>query len=188
MPVHTGDQPNTAAAIRFVQQNWGVQSFGFATSGHVANSCHYRGLALDAMTSNLVTGTAIAQWFIANPGAYGTTQVIWQRKIWTQGQGWHPYTGINPHTNHVHISLAPCGGNGAATGTTPISLPGGSLLPEPIPTITGIFRESSKIFGLLSNTQFWFRVLEVAIGAVLIFVGLTTFLRPAVKPIVEAVT
>ena len=32
--------------------------------------------------------------------------VIWNRKIWNAGaQTWKPYTGADPHTSHVHISL-----------------------------------------------------------------------------------
>lgn len=32
-----------------------------------------------------------------------TKYVIWNRRIWTGT--WKPYTGANPHTSHVHISI-----------------------------------------------------------------------------------
>lgn len=32
-----------------------------------------------------------------------TKYVIWNRRIWTGS--WKPYTGTNPHTSHVHISI-----------------------------------------------------------------------------------
>lgn len=33
--------------------------------------------------------------------------VIWNRRIWTPAKGtqWRPYTGINPHDKHMHISV-----------------------------------------------------------------------------------
>ena len=32
--------------------------------------------------------------------------VIYNRRIYTHSRGWYRYTGSNPHTNHVHISIA----------------------------------------------------------------------------------
>jgi len=31
--------------------------------------------------------------------------IIWNRQIWEKGTGWKPYTGPNPHTKHVHVSV-----------------------------------------------------------------------------------
>lgn len=31
--------------------------------------------------------------------------VIWNRRIWTHAKGWQPYSGSNPHTGHVHVSI-----------------------------------------------------------------------------------
>lgn len=34
--------------------------------------------------------------------------VIWDRRIWSkarEAEGWRPYSGANPHTKHVHISI-----------------------------------------------------------------------------------
>src|SRR4029453_1637284 len=136
MPVVPGDKPNTAAAIRFVEQNWGVQCFGYATAGHIANSDHYRGLALDCMTGDS-RGDAIAAWFIGNPNAFGTKYVIWQRRIWMANSGWRAYSGTNPHTNHVHISLNSTSGASFISGSTL-----GGILPiglsNPLEGITGV--------------------------------------------------
>jgi hypothetical protein len=59
-----------------------------------------------------------ARWLFA-PDAYGNTYaqarrlgvmyVIWNHKIWSAyaaGSGWRPYTGADPHTGHMHISLS----------------------------------------------------------------------------------
>ncbi|HEY4536445.1 MAG TPA: peptidoglycan-binding domain-containing protein [Enteractinococcus sp.] len=32
--------------------------------------------------------------------------VIYNRRIYTHARGWYAYTGSNPHTNHVHVSIA----------------------------------------------------------------------------------
>lgn len=37
-----------------------------------------------------------------------TAYVIWDRRIWSrarEAEGWRPYSGSNPHTHHVHISV-----------------------------------------------------------------------------------
>lgn len=31
--------------------------------------------------------------------------VIWNRQIWTPSVGWRSYTGQNPHTSHLHLSV-----------------------------------------------------------------------------------
>lgn len=39
---------------------------------------------------------------------FGIMYMIWNRRIWSANQadqGWKPYTGPNPHTNHVHFSF-----------------------------------------------------------------------------------
>ena len=39
----------------------------------------------------------------------GSMYVIWNHKIWgayAAGAGWRPYTGADPHTGHMHISLS----------------------------------------------------------------------------------
>ncbi|MCW2726943.1 MAG: hypothetical protein JWN35_3864 [Frankiales bacterium] len=39
----------------------------------------------------------------------GVMYVIWNKKIWgayDAGAGWRPYTGSDPHTGHMHISLS----------------------------------------------------------------------------------
>lgn len=33
--------------------------------------------------------------------------LIWNRRIYTPGIGWKPYTGPNPHTKHLHLSVHP---------------------------------------------------------------------------------
>ncbi|MDX6273939.1 MAG: hypothetical protein QOJ92_1149 [Frankiales bacterium] len=45
----------------------------------------------------------------ANARRLGVMYVIWNRQIWSAynaSAGWRPYTGADPHTSHVHISLS----------------------------------------------------------------------------------
>ena len=45
----------------------------------------------------------------------GVMYVIWNHQIWgaySANDGWRPYDGDNPHTNHVHISLSWAGARG----------------------------------------------------------------------------
>ncbi|HEV2772833.1 MAG TPA: hypothetical protein VGV57_08415 [Thermoleophilaceae bacterium] len=38
----------------------------------------------------------------------GIEEVIWNRRIWTarrHAEGWRPYGGVNPHTDHLHIGM-----------------------------------------------------------------------------------
>lgn len=34
-----------------------------------------------------------------------TGLLIYNHRYWTRGHGWRPYSGINPHTGHFHISV-----------------------------------------------------------------------------------
>lgn len=39
----------------------------------------------------------------------GIQEVIFNRRIWTSEGGERVYSGVNPHTDHVHIGLNRCG-------------------------------------------------------------------------------
>lgn len=44
---------------------------------------------------------------------FGVMYLIWDRRIWSAAraeEGWRPYRGPHPHTDHVHISLSRAGG------------------------------------------------------------------------------
>jgi hypothetical protein len=104
-----GVKANVLSAMQYIASTWGLAVNGMGP-GSVPNSDHPKGLALDAMTTNLSTGTAIANYFIMNATARRVKYIIWQRRIWfPDGRGWQPYSGPNPHTNHVHISFYPPG-------------------------------------------------------------------------------
>lgn len=109
---------NTADAVAFVRQQWGVRDIG-TVGGRPGPSDHPYGKALDAMVdANTTLGTEIARWFVQNPQAFGTKYVIWYEQI-NSGSGWRPYRhyldpeGLNDtlsHRDHPHISFLADGG------------------------------------------------------------------------------
>lgn len=101
--VSGGLQPHVAAVKDKLGAMFGIKNIGgYATSGHIKNSDHYTGKALDFMTYN---GQGLADYTVANAGSLGVKYVIWNRQIWQPGSGWTKYTGTSPHTDHVHVSF-----------------------------------------------------------------------------------
>lgn len=121
---------NTAAAVQYVKQRWGLKSIG--TLGSRPNkSDHPMGKALDNMIPNykspqgIAQGNDIAKFFIENPNMFGTKYVIWRDRIAeNNGRGWQKYThplGANnsdtlQHRDHVHASLLHKGGLAGKNG------------------------------------------------------------------------
>lgn len=85
---------------------------GYRATGSVANSDHPKGLAIDVMCG-IEEGNKYAEWFVANGARLGVTYVIHNRRIYDlgNGKGWQPYSGPSPHTDHVHVSFSPGGGD-----------------------------------------------------------------------------
>jgi hypothetical protein len=68
-------------------------------------SDHPLGKALDVMTKDNVRAQQIIAVFRTRPGA---KYWIWNRQIASAALDWkiRPYTGPNPHTDHVHLSFS----------------------------------------------------------------------------------
>lgn len=47
----------------------------------------------------------LADYLVDNASKYHIANVIYNRKIWNQPNGWYHYSGQNPHTNHVHVDF-----------------------------------------------------------------------------------
>lgn len=106
-------QPHVRAAAKEISEKFGITNIGgFATSGHIPDSDHYKGLAIDVMTT--IKGKEISDWVIANAARLGVKYIIWNRHIWQNGK-WTNYTGTSPHTDHVHISFNATPGTGGTT-------------------------------------------------------------------------
>jgi uncharacterized protein YcbK (DUF882 family) len=77
-------------------------------------SVHSEGRALDLYANaNDPAQKAIADryiaWLMANAVELQVQYIIWNRKSWSwqrRKQGWRPYKGQSPHTDHVHAELS----------------------------------------------------------------------------------
>ena len=77
-------------------------------------SIHGTGRALDIMIptingrANNTVGDPIANWLVLNASAIGIQYLIWNRVRWSGGRRrrkFAPYTGPNPHRDHIHVEL-----------------------------------------------------------------------------------
>src|SRR5699024_4028115 len=53
-------------------------------------------------------GTALANAIVAMSKELGVQCVIWNRRIWSSAyphSGWRKYSGVDPHTGHLHVEL-----------------------------------------------------------------------------------
>lgn len=79
--------------------------------GGSQTSIHGLGRAIDIMVSaetaaGLQTGDEIRNFMINNSTALGVQRVIWNEHTWSADQdGWRPYTGESPHTDHLHVEI-----------------------------------------------------------------------------------
>jgi len=118
--------PVAAAARAFVMRTFGLTNIGGYSYRNIAGtntlSDHALGKAIDVMIPNyrsaasIARGNAVANWFVNNPGAFGTKYVIWRDRI-NSGRGWQPYGHPGggggdtlQHRDHVHVSVYDKGG------------------------------------------------------------------------------
>lgn len=85
-------------------------------------SAHAEGRALDIglLVSNpdeKVIGDQLFDAFIETGPTIGLDHVIWNRQIWSQSRGGpRPYTGVSPHTDHVHVAFTRDGSQATSFG------------------------------------------------------------------------
>lgn len=111
------DKPGASAVGALLASTYGVGTYGLSRRCDGATSEHYDGRAVDWMLdardpARRAVGDAAVAWLSRDGGAaarrLGVQYVIWNTKVWrayAPERGWMPYTGANPHTDHVHISL-----------------------------------------------------------------------------------
>lgn len=72
-------------------------------------SIHGVGRAVDAMVPDGSRyGDAVADWLVEHAAEIGVQYVIWDHVAWNGSRAtdkFRPYTGPNPHTDHVHVEL-----------------------------------------------------------------------------------
>jgi hypothetical protein len=108
--------PAMRAAYKFASETLGIRTiYGYSNrniAGTSTKSDHAYGKALDLMGAK----QNVADYFATGPGhrRFNIENTIYNRRI-HNARGWHAYTGVNPHTDHVHIDTFDRGGlaNGA---------------------------------------------------------------------------
>jgi hypothetical protein len=112
-------------------KNLVLKTYPCTHSGGIVRGCsvggkseHKEGRAWDWMVNYPhPAATKLLAWLLAtdkhgnkyaNARRLGIMYMIWNRKIWgayNASAGWRPYTGSNPHTDHVHFSFSWKGAN-----------------------------------------------------------------------------
>ena len=115
-------KPGVASFRRIV-----MKAFPTTGAGYFTRACsvggqseHKDGRAWDWMVSASRAGdrrkvNKLFDWLLQRDGRgekyararrIGIMYMIWNRRIWFPWQGWGPYSGSSPHTDHVHFSFS----------------------------------------------------------------------------------
>jgi len=123
--------PALKVLLRQVNETWPKRTKasdgGLPSAEHLkqnAKSDHNTGLAYD-FTHDPENGPDLDVLAEALLGDPRTTYVIWRERIANrdkQGGAWRPYSGANPHTRHLHLSIR----ESARDDARPWKLPGGA--------------------------------------------------------------
>jgi hypothetical protein len=115
-------QPGTVALSGIILRAFpGSSSAGIyncrPVRGGTTLSLHGEGRAADVKPTDRTQGDRLAAWAVANSARYSIQEVIWYRQRWSSStDAWHAYHGVNPHTDHVHISQNWGGAQGSISG------------------------------------------------------------------------
>ena len=109
-------QPAPLALWRLVSANFPqARNLGIFNARNIAGtnrpSLHAEGRALDiglrvSDGTEEMIGDELFRAFVDLGSSIGLEEVIWDRQIWSSRRSVvHPYTGANPHTDHVHVGF-----------------------------------------------------------------------------------
>lgn len=134
-------KPGVVAFKDMLVAEYGNRIWGIGRDcGVGGTSEHKEGRALDyAFNYNNSTqraqATDVINWLLAtdrwgnrhaNARRLGVMYIIWNRQIWGSyniSDGWEPYNGENPHTDHIHFSFSWAGARKRTTWWTSGSTP-----------------------------------------------------------------
>ena len=109
-PVPTPGIPAVDQFVGYLKDRWDGrwENWGICVCKHIAGtwnwSDHAYCAAIDVHGSaDLMAG--VAAFAASNAEKLHITYVIYNRRIWTRAEGWHYYSGSDPHTDHVHVSF-----------------------------------------------------------------------------------
>lgn len=113
LPCSGGAQPGAVALLEVIlRRHPRARSLGIYNCRPVRNgsspSIHGNGRADDIDPGNDYDpeGDQIAAALVSAAPQLGVQRIIWNRRIWDQRRGWHPYTGpAGDHADHIHVEL-----------------------------------------------------------------------------------
>lgn len=111
------DSPGTSAIDKvrwYLFTNFNLESWGLCVCKKIAGSTSYSQHAYCNAEDYHGTATEMSSaslWLARNAAKdiqnFPAAEIIYNRKIWTPPEAWHYYGGINPHTDHIHVSGFP---------------------------------------------------------------------------------
>lgn len=207
----SGCQPGTLALRAAARSAYGVSDMGCYNPRNVRGgsswSYHAGGRATD-LGGTRAAMDACAEGLYARRLQLGIEELIYRRRIWTlarDAEGWRPYSGENPHEDHVHAgqSLAAARGLTAAQAATIIGGPPpsaggpglgfGGVGVGDIPIIGGAVDGLGTLVSLaealrhLADPNFWKRVGLGALGVAVAVVGLILIYKDVAVGLVKDV-
>ncbi|GAB3113928.1 hypothetical protein GCM10027055_19170 [Janibacter alkaliphilus] len=116
-------KPGVTAFARLMANHYSEYSYGISRACNYGLTEHSEGRALDWMLNaydshEREVADSVLAWLMApdsqgRPAAmarrFGIMYIIWNRKIWStynMSAGWRPYSGVSPHTDHIHFSFS----------------------------------------------------------------------------------
>ncbi len=108
-------QPLPTALAQYLKANFlQISATGIYNDRNVAGtnkkSAHAEGRALDIHLNvhhpdEKLIADRLYRIFIEAAYETGVDNVIWNRTIWSRSRREHPYHGVNPHTDHIHVEF-----------------------------------------------------------------------------------
>lgn len=114
----TGPQPGARALMSWflgAYSGRGGKNLGIfncrSVRGASTTSLHGEGRAVDFGINphGAAYGDQLAELLRSRSAELGIQCIIWKRRIWSGSQphaGWRPYSGVNPHLDHLHVELS----------------------------------------------------------------------------------
>ena len=116
-------KPGVLAFARLMANHYSEFNYGISRACNYGITEHSEGRALDWMLNaydshERAVADSVLSWLMApdakgRKGAmarrFGVMYVIWDNRIWgtyAMDEGWRPYNGSNPHTDHIHFSFS----------------------------------------------------------------------------------
>ncbi len=115
-------KPGVVAFAQLLNTHYGTRYYGIGRACASDVSEHYEGRALDWMISaykpdEKALAESIVGWLVKPDGQgragamarrFGINYIIWNRHMWRSyapERGWAVYTGVSPHTDHIHFTF-----------------------------------------------------------------------------------